>query len=57
MPSDGDDHLFRIAWAMSDPNSNPDRPKTMQIQFFCLVSRNRDVLKFYKDWDIDVNLR
>ena len=29
----------------------------MQIQFFCLVSQNRDVLKFYKDWDIDINLR
>ena len=29
----------------------------MQIQFFCHVSRNRDVLKSYKDWDIDVNLQ
>ena len=29
----------------------------MQIQFFCLVSWNRDVLKFYKDWDTNVNLR
>ena len=29
----------------------------MQIQLFCPVSRNKDVLKFYKDWDIDANLR
>ena len=29
----------------------------MQIQFFCPISRNRDVLKFYKDWDTNVNLR
>ena len=42
---------------MSDPNSNPERPNTMQIQFFYPVSRNRDVLKFYKDWDTNVNLR
>ena len=27
----------------------------LQIQFFHLVSRNRDVLKFYKDWDTDSN--
>ena len=42
---------------MSDPNSNPERPNIVQIQFFCLVSRNRDVLKFYKDWDTNVNMR
>ena len=43
---------------MSDPNSNPERPNTVQIQLdFCPVSRNRDVLKFYKDWDTNVNLR
>ena len=29
----------------------------MQVHFFHPVSRNRDVLKFYKDWDIDVNQR
>jgi hypothetical protein len=42
---------------MSDPNSNPERPNTVEIQFFRPVSRDRDVLKFYKDWDTDVNLR
>ena len=42
---------------MSNPNSNLERPNTMQIQFFHPVSRNRDVLKFYKDWDINVHLR
>ena len=41
---------------MSDPNSNPERLNTVQIQFFHPVSRNRDVLKFYKDWDTNVNL-
>ena len=56
-PCDGDDRPFWIAWAMSDPNSNPERPNTVQIQFFRLVSRNRDVLKFYEDWDTNVNLR
>ena len=29
----------------------------VQIQFFCPVLQNRDVPKFYKDWNIDVNLR
>ena len=42
---------------MSDPNSNPERPNTVQIQFFHPVSRNRDVLKLYRNWDIDVNLQ
>ena len=42
---------------MSDPNSNPERPNTVQIQFFRLVSRDKDVMKFYKNWDTDVNLR
>ena len=42
---------------MLDPNSNLERPNTVQIQFFHLMSRNRDVLKFYKDWDTNVNLR
>ena len=56
-PCDGDDRPFWISLAMSDPNSNPERPNTVQIQFFCPISWNRDVLKFYKDWDTNVNLR
>ena len=56
-PSDGDDRPFWIAQAMSDPNSNPERPNTVQIQFFRHVSWNRDVLKFYEDWDTNVNLQ
>ena len=42
---------------MSDPNSNLERPNTVQIQIFRPVSWNRNVLKFYEDWDIDVNLQ
>ena len=49
--------MIWIAQAMSDPNSNLERTNTVQIQFFRPISRNRDVLKFYKDWDIDVNLQ
>ena len=56
-PCDGNDRSFWIARAMSDPNSNPERLNTVQIQFFRPVSRNRDVLKFYKDWNTNVNLR
>ena len=56
-PCDRDDRSFWIARAMLDPNSNSESPNTVQIQFFRLVSRNRDVLKFYNDWDIGVNLR
>lgn len=56
-PCDGDERPFWMARAMSDPNSNPDKPNTIQIQFYRPVSRNRDVLKFYKDWDTDDNLR
>ena len=40
-PCDRDDYPFWIAWAMSDPNSNPERPNTVQIQFFRLISPNR----------------
>ncbi|HEX8607270.1 MAG TPA: hypothetical protein VF679_01375 [Pedobacter sp.] len=42
---------------MSDPNSNPERPNMIQIQFFRPVSRDKDVMKFYKNWNTDVNLR
>ena len=42
---------------MLDPNSNLERPNMVQIHIFRSVSRNRDVLKFYKDWDTNVNLR
>ena len=56
-PCNRHDRPFWIARAMSNPNSNPEKPNTMQIQFFRHVSQNRDVLKFYKDWDIDINLR
>lgn len=42
---------------MSDPNSNPNMPNTVLIQFFRPISRDRDVLKYYKDWDTDKHLR
>jgi hypothetical protein len=42
---------------MSHPNSNPDMPNTIEIQFFRPISSDRDVLKYYKGWDIDKNLR
>ena len=42
---------------MSNPNSNPEKPNTVQIQFFRPVSRDKDVMKFYKNWDTDVKLR
>ena len=41
-PCDRDDCPFWIARAMSDPNSNPERPNTVQIQFFRPVLRNRN---------------
>jgi hypothetical protein len=56
-PCDGDERPFWIARAISDPNSNPEMPNAVQIQYFRPVSRDRDVQKFYKDWDTDVNLR
>jgi hypothetical protein len=56
-PCNGDERPFWIARTMSDPNSNPERPNTVQIQFFRPVSRDKDVTKFYKNWDTDVNLR
>ena len=56
-PCDGDERPFWIARAISNPNSNPEKPNTVQIQFFRPVSRDKDVMKFYKDWDTDVNLR
>jgi hypothetical protein len=56
-PCDGDERPFGIALAVSNPNSIPDMPNTVQIQFYRPVSRDRDVLKFYRNWDTDVNLR
>ena len=53
----GNDRPFWIARAMLDPNSNLEGPNTVQIQIFRPISRNRDVLKFCKDWNTDVNLQ
>jgi len=55
-PCDEDIRPFWLGRAMSDPNSNLDMPNTIQIQFFRPISRNRDVLKYYKDWNTDKNL-
>ena len=56
-PCDEDIRPFWLGRAMSDPNSNPDMPNTVLIQFFRPISRDRDVLKYYKDWDTDKHLR
>ena len=56
-PCDEDIRPFWLGRAMSDPNSNPEMPNTVQIQFFRPISRDRDVLKYYKDWDTDKHLR
>ena len=37
-PCNGDDHPFWIAQVMSNPNCNPKRPNTVQIQFFRPIS-------------------
>jgi hypothetical protein len=56
-PCDGDPKPVWIARAISDPNSNPERPNTVQIQFFRPISSDQDVKQYYKDWDTDDNLR
>ena len=56
-PCDGDPKPVWIARAISDPNSNPEWPNTVQIQFFRPISSDQDVKRYYKEWDTDDNLR
>ena len=47
-PSDEDkQHPVWIARALSDPNSNPEHPGCVLIQYFCPTSRVRAVQEFY----------
>ena len=51
-PSDEDkQHPVWIARALSDPNSNPEHPGCVLIQYFRPTSRVRAVQEFYTGWD------
>ena len=56
-PSDGDSRPVWIARAKSDPNSNPDRPNAVLIQYFRPISRAQEVQDHYTGWDSSVGLR
>ena len=56
-PCDEDVRPFWLARALTDPNSNPDLPNTIQVEFYRPISREEDVLKFYTGWDVDGRLR
>ena len=57
-PSDEDkQHPVWIARALSDPNSNPEHPGCVLIQYFRPTSRVRDVQEFYTGWDSTTGLR
>ena len=56
-PCDEDDRPFWLARALTDPNSNPDLPNTLQVEFYRPISRDENVLKFYTGWDVDGRLR
>ena len=57
-PSDEDkQHPVWIARALSDPNSNPEHPGCVLIQYFRPTSRVRAVQEFYTGWDSTTGLR
>jgi hypothetical protein len=56
-PADGDSRPVWIARALSDPNSNPEKPNCILIQYFRPTSRSREVQDNYTGWDSDRGLR
>ena len=40
-----------IGRALSNPNSSPENPNCVLIQYFRPTSRNQDVIDFYTGWD------
>ena len=46
-----------IARALSNPNSSPEYPGCMLIQYFRPTSRTRVVQEFYTCWDSATSLR
>ncbi|KAG0574851.1 hypothetical protein KC19_VG296900 [Ceratodon purpureus] len=56
-PCDEDDRLFSLARTLTDPNSNPNLPNTIQVEFYRPISRDEIFLKFYTGWDVDGRLR
>jgi hypothetical protein len=56
-PADGDSKPLWIARALSDPNTNPDQPNCVLIQFFRPTSRDENVQETYSGWDSARGLR
>ena len=56
-PAEGDLHPVWIGRTLSDPNSNPENPNCVLIQYFRPTSRNQDVQDFYTGWDSERDLR
>ena len=57
-PSDEDkQHLVWIARALSNPNSNPEHPGCVLIQYFRPTLHVRAVQEFYTGWDSTTGLR
>ena len=46
-----------IARALSNPNSNPEHPGYVLMQYFRPTSRTRSVQEFYTSWDSTTGLR
>ncbi|KAG0581688.1 hypothetical protein KC19_3G000300 [Ceratodon purpureus] len=56
-PADGDSRPVWIARALSDPNTNPEQPNCILVQFFRPTSRDPNVQETYIGWDSVKGLR
>ena len=56
-PAEGDLHPIWIGRALFDPNSNPENPNCVLIQYFRPTLRNQDVQDFFTGWDSERGLR
>ena len=56
-PADGDSHPVWIGRALFNPNSSPENPNCILIQYFCPTSRNQNVQNYYTGWDSKRGLR
>lgn len=50
-PCDGDERPVWIARALSDPNSDLERPNSIKIQYYRPSSRDASVQRCYAGWD------
>ena len=56
-PCEGDERPVWIAQALSNPNSDPERPNSINIQYYKPTLRDAGVQANYRGWDSEAGLQ